>query len=199
MSVEICNIALSRYLGAEEIVSLDEDSKNAEQCNLHYEPCRKALLEFHWWNFAKGRRALAEKTNDRPDAWAYAYEYPGNALSLHWVNNDQSARLALSEGVSPDIDRETVSDTIYCDLPQAICSYTKDETDPAVFPQFFKDALSAYLARAICMPITQDRVRLQMADQSSRDLIDLAVALDERNSPQIKEGAPEYLRVRGVV
>lgn len=50
--IEICNIALSRIGNSRSINSMTEASKEANQCSLHYEQCRDAVLSDFPWNFA---------------------------------------------------------------------------------------------------------------------------------------------------
>jgi hypothetical protein len=54
----VVNMALSK-IGSKRLVNLDTDtSVEAEQCNLHYDQTRDALLRSYWWNFAAGRLQL---------------------------------------------------------------------------------------------------------------------------------------------
>ena len=50
-AVSICNQALS-LVGANSIISLDDNTTEARLCKAIYEPVRDALLEEHAWTFA---------------------------------------------------------------------------------------------------------------------------------------------------
>jgi len=76
---DICNMALGRIghkLTTEALINADTDP-DAQQCNLHYEQTRDALLRSYWWRFAGVRVDLAVVSNgdfahwtsDDPDDW----------------------------------------------------------------------------------------------------------------------------------
>ncbi len=59
--VSICNKAL-RYLGAAEIISLAQNSREAELCQKTYAEARNELLAAHPWSFATRYATLAPIT-----------------------------------------------------------------------------------------------------------------------------------------
>lgn len=195
--VQICNRALTTYLGAGRIASLTESTPAAEQCNIHYAETVTMLLERHWWNFATGRETLAALTNDRPE-WGYKYQMPASALAIRWVNDPSVARQMMATHQSPDCSREITEDAIYCDVVNAACEFTKP-VGVAAFPQYFKEAVSASLAAAMAIPLTEDVKRAKYAQDMAVSKLDDAIALDERNTP-VQEGGPvpDWLSVRGI-
>lgn len=197
--VQICNRALSTYLGVGRINSLDETSAAAEQCNLHYDDTLKTLIEAHWWSFATGRQILAELTNDRETEWQFKYSRPADALMIRWVNDAQSARLLMSLGKSPDAPRDLTADHIYSNVQYATCEYTQLITDTTKFPQHFANALSAALAGNVAMSLTEDVRRAKNAMDHAEDRLDRAIALDERETPPIDYlTTPSWLEARGI-
>lgn len=196
--VQICNRALTAYLGEQTITSLDEDTPAAQQCKLHYEDTRDSLLERHWWSFANGRKALAVLTNDRPDEWLFKYQYPTEALAIRWVNDPEAARLQMVLDQSPDTEREIEGDAIYSDVPGAVCAYTRVMTDEARFPRHFRNALSAAMAEVIALPLTQSARLAGNAVTMAETMLDRAIALDQRNSPPAEAAVPHWLSDRGV-
>lgn len=197
-TIAICNRGLTTYLGESPITSLSDGSPAAVQCDLHYDALRKALLEAHWWVFATGRQTLAELTNDRTTEWLFRYQRPTSALALRWVNEPSAARAAKSMHVSPDTDREVTDGDIYSDTPAAVCEFTTDVTDATQFPQSFADALSAAVAAAVAMPLTQDYRRAERARDLAEGRLHNAIAMDSRNIPPEELALPVYLRDRGV-
>lgn len=196
--IEICNVALSAYLGETRITSLSDTSKAAVECNLHYEPTRRMLLERNWWHFATGRQTLAQVTNDRDTEWLFKYTKPTSALAIRWVNDPFVARMRLEANLSPDTSRETTADAIYSDTPSAVCEFTVDVTDASVYPQSFAEALSAALAARIAMPLTQDVRRAREARTVAEEILSTAIAEDFRNQPPQQPGLPQYLQDRAV-
>lgn len=197
--VQICNRGLSAYLGVGRINSLTETSAAAEQCDLHYDDALRALLEAHPWRFATGRQTLAEMVNDRSAEWSYQYARPADAIFVRWVNDAEVARYLVSQYQSPDAPREMTAGSIYSDVAYATCEFTKLVTDTTLYPQFFKDALSAALAANMAMPLTEDVRRARNAIEQAEAKLDKAIALDEQEEaaggyPTI----PSYLSERGV-
>jgi len=197
--VQICNRALSTYLGASRINSLTEASPEAEQCNLHYDDTLQSLLEMHRWVFAKGRQILAVQVNDRVGEWGFKYARPSAALKIHWVNDAETARILMAQNMHPDAPRDVSQTDIYSDVENATCEFTKLITDTTKFPQYFADALSAALAANIAMPITEDIKRAQNAMSQAGDKLDMARVLDEEETPPLGyRTVPDYLTMRGV-
>jgi hypothetical protein len=196
--IEICNVGLSAYLGEARITSFADTSKAAVECALHYEPTRRMLLERNWWHFACGRQVLAQLTNDRESEWLFKYARPTSAIAIRWVNDPFVARMRLQAQQSPDSERELTVDAIYSDTPGAVCEFTIDAADPTIYPQSFREALSAALAARLAMPLTQDVRRAQQARQVAEEMLSIALAEDFRNQPPQQQGVPHYLQDRGV-
>ena len=197
-TIEICNRALSTYLGVSRITSLSETNPKAQACNEHYAGVVRSCLERHEWNFATARQALAETTNDRTE-WAYRYARPADALKLRWVNDPAVARAALAMGQSPDSAREVAGLFIYSDVPYAVAEFTANLTDPTLFPQSFADAVSAALASAIAIQLSDSVPKAQNASDAANDLLNIAMALDAQNAPPANIWrAADYHIVRGI-
>lgn len=197
--VEICNRALTTYLGAGTITSITEDTPAAVQCNLHYGPTLTRVLEAFWWNFATKRATLAQEVNDSA-VWGYRYALPGDSVELRWVNDSFETALTLKRLHQPyDVDREITATSVYCDIDTAVCEYTRNITDPTLFPQHFSDALSAQLASVIAMPITQDTSIASFATRRAAEELSRAVMLDERRQATTRwDATAEFHTVRGV-
>lgn len=197
--IQICNRALTTYLGAGRINSLTEETPEAEQCNLHYDDCLRTMLEEHPWTFATSRQVLAELTNDRPDEWSYRYQRPSNCLRVHWVNDPAVANYKIEMSEDPDEAREMLQDNIYSNVPLAVCEFTTLLDDTSKFSQLFKNALSALLASTIALPITEDLKRFSNASNIHVDLMDKAIAHDEQQEPvRVHEPVAGYLKARGI-
>lgn len=196
--VQICNRALSTYLGVPRINSLDEDTPGAEQCKIHYDDALETLIVAHWWDFASGRQLLAEVANDR-DEWSFKYAKPADALVIRWVNEAQAAKVLMDRDENPDTDRDISGDFIYSNTVSASCEFTKLIEDPTKYPVFFRNALSAEIASNIAMPLTEDIKRARNAMEMAADMLDKAIVLDESQTPPGQSlTMPASLRVRGL-
>lgn len=197
--IQICNRALTTYLGEGRISSLDEGSPAAEQCSIHYDDTVEALLSLYDWRFARGFQTLALLENDRVGVWLYRYARPTEALHISWVNKDADARFMIAHGDTPDTDRELVGDSIYSDTQFASCQFIKSVTDTERFPQYFKDAISAMLAASISMPLTQNVKIAERAEQRAEQRIDQAITRAEQEEYiSGKHALPEHLKLRGI-
>tara|TARA_R110000850_G_scaffold133115_3_gene254219 strand:+ start:225 stop:833 length:609 start_codon:yes stop_codon:yes gene_type:complete len=197
--VQICNRALSTYLGLARITSLTEGTPEAEQCQIHYDDTVQSLLESFWWSFATERQILAELTNDRTTEWNYKYVRPATEIDIHWVNNAQAARYLKEAGENPDTPREITASHIYCDVELATCEFTSGVVDVSQFSQSFADALSAAIAANIAMPLTEDLKRAQNAMSQAEDKLGKAMVHDEQQTPPATYGTmPESLKIRGI-
>ena len=67
---EICNLALQE-VGAQRILSLNDDTVEAKLCKDFYSNVRDELLRSHPWKFAIKRVALAEVSGSTP---AFGFE-----------------------------------------------------------------------------------------------------------------------------
>lgn len=199
-AIAICNVALTTYLGAASITSLNGASPEAENCKLHYDRVRRSLLKRFPWYWASRRELLVEETiNDREGAWAHRYARPGHVIAVRWVNDAAAARIAMQDGRNPDSLREITADSIYSDVPGASIEYIRDEEDPTLFPPDFADALSAAIAAAIAMPITRDPAKKKDAEQGAALLLDQAMAMDFNQRPATEQRhIPPNLAVRGI-
>jgi len=197
--VQICNRALSTYLGVGRINSLTEESAAAEQCNLHYDDTLQYLTEAHWWSFSAKRQVLANEANDREGEWAFKYAIPADALTIRWVNDPQVARHMIEQNQNPDIPRIITADHIYCDVQFAVCEFSALVAETTQFPQYFSDALSAALAANMAMPLTEDIKRARNAMEQAEVKMDRAMALDEQQAPPIgHQTIPSWLSERGI-
>ncbi|ENC2022866.1 hypothetical protein ABKE32_000492 [Escherichia albertii] len=153
--IEICNNALSRIGNNRTINSLDEASKEADSCSLHYDSCLDTVLSDFDWNFATKRVALAD-TNTPPPDWQYAYLYPTDCMRITEImmpgmrNPPSVARIQFSVGA----DGDGTSKLIYTDQEDAWLKYVGRVTDVNMFDAIFRNALAWQLAAEIAMPLT---------------------------------------------
>lgn len=77
--VDIANRALDK-LGAETIVSLDEDSENARVINRQYTIVLDSMLRSHTWNCAKTRVVLAPLAAAPAFDYTYQFQLPADCL-----------------------------------------------------------------------------------------------------------------------
>lgn len=152
--IEICNLALSRIGNSRTINSLDEQSKEAGLCGLHYDAAREEVLADFDWNFATKRVALAD-TNSAPSDWQFAYRYPTDCVRITEIMlpgmRNPPERMRVQYEVGSDADGE--GRLIYTDQDQAWLKYIANITNVNMFDPLFRSALAWKLASEIAMPL----------------------------------------------
>lgn len=148
--VAICNLALQK-LGADRIVTLDQDHPNARDCNAAYAPTRDKLLRRYAWSFAKSRAELAASATAPAFDYGYAFPLPTDFLRLilprdnriDWVIERHAGRRAILSNDAGPLE----------------IRYVALVTDPTEFDPLFDDALACALAFQICEKITQSNTK----------------------------------------
>lgn len=155
--IEICNLALSNIGNSRSINNLNEQSKEAGACDLHYESCRDSVLADFDWNFATKRVALADTANPPPD-WQYAYQYPTDCLRITeiMVPGHRYPTAAMRIQYEVGADYAGTGKLIYTDQPSAWLKYVSRVADVNMFDAIFVEALAWRLAAAINMQLTGD-------------------------------------------
>ena len=200
--VEICNLALSHVGIAQGITSLESESTEAQQCNLHYEPTRDLLLRSFVWPFARKFRALGlvtesddeDTVTDWEDQWEFSYRYPSDCLRIigFLVGNRRDPEKRPHE-----LGADDEGQLIYCDEEDARIAYVSKITDPQRFPDDFAHALAWKLAARLAMPLTgRSELRAQAEAEFDKAMGEARVsALQEEQRDD--EPDAEHIRARG--
>lgn len=85
--VALCNRFLTR-IGANQIQSLDQNSKEARVCKANFEYLRDDVNSSHAWGFAIKRVELAQSTFTPAYGAAYAYTIPDDLLGFITESNE---------------------------------------------------------------------------------------------------------------
>ena len=144
--VDICNGALNQ-LGATTIVSLTEDSKNADLCNARYTQIRDSVFRSHPWNCLQKRLELSSST-DTP-AWGFSFKYdlPSDCLRLLRILDYDSDHKVEGRNIIKQLFYENF---IYSRI-----------TDPNQYDELLRETLSAALAADIAYAITSNNTVTQ--------------------------------------
>ena len=148
--VEICNSALN-MLGANNITSLTEDSKNARLLNQRYEPVRDAVFRSHSWNCLIKRVELAQDTDTPSHEYTKQYTLPSDCLRVLRIGgHHDSSSSDLDDGQKFKIEgRKLITDeaTIYL-------IYVALITDVNEYDTLLRETLAARLAAELAYAIT---------------------------------------------
>lgn len=80
-SVDIANQALTR-LGADRIISFNDETTVAKVMSVLYEPTKRSLLRMYPWNCATRRAKLAQLAEPPVNEFTYQYSLPENCLRV---------------------------------------------------------------------------------------------------------------------
>ena len=154
-ATDICNKSLT-LLGADSISDLTEGSKRGDLCRIHYDHERTSLIQSGYYAFAVKPWVLSSQVYPPPDVdYDYALRLPDEALSLLRVNSNvkwqQSGRIVLTNNPILEVD------------------LTWDVEDTTEFSPMFEDALILSLAKALCIPITENQNLYAQLDQQARE------------------------------
>lgn len=157
--VDICNRALS-LIGANNIASITENTREAKQCKIFYDPCREDVLREHNWNFAQ-KNVILGLLDETYAGWDYVYQYPSDCLKAIKVQDESGALSATStfSGLSEQIKFEITASSdlnrkiILTDQENARLVYTANVTNENVFDPSFTSALVYRLAAELVIPM----------------------------------------------
>lgn len=176
-NLEICNLALAK-IGVAPIASMAEASREARLCSQFYPNQLALVLRRYRWQFARVRLALTPATAGVPtpyaDEYDFAYDLPTDCLSIrrmldgtlceynHWamVNNGADGMVLLTSA------------------PSAILEYTRLVEETTVFPQDFTELLALSIAKALVIPLQQDKQLAAQLDAEIRALAMSALSVD---------------------
>lgn len=139
--VAICNSALAK-IGADRIVSLEDDTRPAKLCKEQYYKVRDMLFRAHPWNFAIKRASLAVSPTAPDFGYDYAYPLPSDFSRALVVNDNDQPNLWEKEGLSILTD-DTECELLY--IAKVAVGYFDDS---------FSELLAVKLAHDICTDLT---------------------------------------------
>lgn len=213
--ISICNTALSRVSVSQFIEDLGDANDRARLCSLHYDNCRRQVLQEFPWNFARSVVALASLTGAPPPGWLYAYRYPTDCLHARAVSDAAGIRntphwqrdFLTWDGwayqISGKVPWEVMADPdtngarrVVCDIDDAYLWYTKDVETPEQFTPLFASALAWRLAAEIGPGLRVDARIRQAAEQSYIWAISQAQAASHNESRSDRQPDSPSISVR---
>lgn len=201
--VEVCNLALD-HLGLARISSITEGTAQAQRCALQYDYARDFVLSKHHWAFARGIQSLAQNvTNDRSSKWGYSYIAPSDLLTIRKLVPEVEgvAANAYVYGVMDQaqdiiVPYEAEAGNIYCDQSPATLIYTRRVEDVTLWPSVFVDAVAAFLAFRIAMPLTKDRSLRSDAQTIYMQMMAAATVWDANQNRNTSDAQSDFVLAR---
>ena len=139
--VTIANAALHQ-IGANQILSLTEDSKAARIINDRYPVIRDAVFRAHPWNSLIQRVSLAPDTDTQAYEFAHQFTLPTDPFCLRVLGLD-----------NPDIIYKIEGRKLLSDESEIKMIYTGRVTDTSLYDVLLTETISAALAHDIAYPL----------------------------------------------
>lgn len=169
--IDVCNAALARC-GAEQIVTIDDDTKRAKVIKAQYEITLKELLNDSPWNFAIARVELTDSGQEVLFGFGYKYALPEDCIRVLELENKSPYR--VEDGY------------IVCDTAELIkIKYVKFVDDPSKYSGAFVKAFSLKLAEDISYILVQSASLQQSIAQEAERYLRKARSMNSQ------EGTPE--------
>lgn len=155
--VAVCNKALA-LLGANTILSLDDDQTEAIVCKAAYNAVRDKVLEDRVWTFASGRTTL--NPDAIPPDFGYSYRF---LIPNHWVRvvNVDSPNNTGANYVGGKFRWAREGQYILCDSSTINVKFLDRVEDVAQWSAAAIDAFSYALASEICVPLTENSAMME--------------------------------------
>lgn len=190
-TVNISNIAIGR-LGGVPIMSLDDQTTEADLCKANYEQSRNISLEGVDWTFARERAQLAPLVGVSGEIvgtdYSHRFKLPPNCLVLRGVSTDGSFR--------DRVTWEKEGDTILSNSATMFIKFTKEVVDPNLFSSNFILLYSTQLAADICVSLTANAKLKVQLDSEVESLVDKAGGADGVQSLPERQQAHRIINAR---
>jgi len=167
--VDICNLAIG-WCGGNLIMTLDDDSTEADLCKTLYGPTRDLVLEQRDWTFAASRDSLTPLANPPAFGYSQQFQLPSNLLVVRQVSDE------------PDSMRPVryvkEQRTLLSDAAILYIKYTVKVTNEVLFSPTFVYALAHKIAAGLANPLTQNASLKKEMELISQMYIDEGGAID---------------------
>jgi len=166
-------------IGATRVTAIDDQSVNANHCQVFYPSLRRAELTAVHWTFNKKRIELAQDATPPPFEFAFSYTLPADNLKLIEYNgaNLDTSNLSLFEAATLYRFKVEGNKVLTNDGTVKIV-YLADVVDPNLWSGFFYQALAALLAAKLAMAIPKDARKSAELFAQGRELMAMAAAID---------------------
>lgn len=163
--VSICNYSLDIIREA-NIVSLDGTDFVSKICKRHYDRVRVSLLTSNIWNFASKTVTLSTVNGyEGEDCYISKYNLPKECVRLIKIGG-----IDIPESGHDGLTYKSTDDSILSKRNDSTLkvTYIKDVTEVHRMPIWYTNLLSALIAEEICLPISNDSSRYQIAVTKAR-------------------------------
>lgn len=184
--IRVANLALQK-LGATEIVSMDEDTRERRAISRCYTMLRDRELRAHNWNFSIKRKILAPSSVAPLFEFAKAFPLPADCLRPLPPSRDVDWTIEYHEGSKHILTNEGT--VIYL-------RYVSRITDETQFDPLFADMLACKIAWHCCEEITQSNQKKADIEREYKDAKAEAKRTNAFEQATPQEPEPPWLTAR---
>jgi hypothetical protein len=182
-STAICNSALIK-VGAERIISLDDDNPRAVLMKEQFEKIRDELLYSHPWNFATKRQELALLTTAPDSNFSYQFQLPNDCLRVVETDLEGANRWRV-EGRK-----------LLCDFSEIHIAFISNDIDYADYTPAFVEALACKIAADVAYSLVQNASLKELLMKEAEMKLRLARSFDAQESVGDRVYADGWLNSR---
>ena len=165
--ISICAAAL-QLVGAEEITSFEDETREARICASIYSTVKADLLQSHTWRFSIRQEELNRLVASPLFGFDYAYSLPADFLRLIGKNN-------------PTSKHQLFENKVYTDLTPVYASIQYD-VDEQYFPAYFEKLMFLELASMLAVALLEDEGKAKDFAALARTQMIKARNIDSQNN-----------------
>lgn len=193
---DFLNDALGQ-IGATYITAIDDESTNANHCQVFWPPLRRSLIRAHHWNFATARALLAQDVVAPISGFAFSYALPNDYLKVVEYSGVLNTVTDIVIPSFPITSRYVIEGKkLLTNDTQAYIEYLKDVDNPDLWDPMFYQAASHWLASKLASAITKNEKTAQLKMQEATLLYGLATSVDGQEGTEVPQVIDNLLRVR---
>lgn len=181
--ISICAAAL-QLVGAEEITSFEDETREARICASIYPTIKADLLQSHTWRFSIRQEELNRLVATPLFGFNYAYSLPADFLRLIGKNN-------------PTSKHQLFENKVYTDLTPVYASIQYDVNEQ-YFPAYFEKLMFLELASMLAVALLEDEGKAKDFAAMAKTQMIKARNIDSQNNTAsiIPAGAFNLTNVR---
>jgi hypothetical protein len=165
--IRICAAAL-QLIGAEEIGSFDDETREARLCAAIYPTLKENLLQKNTWRFSVRQEQLNRLVATPLFGFNYAYSLPSDFLRLIGKSNTSIPHQIFENKVYTD------SDTLYANLQYNV--------DAQYFPGYFVHLMQLELAGLLASALLEDENKTDKFMVFAQRQLMIARNIDSQNN-----------------
>ncbi len=178
--IKICNKALIQ-IGAEPIVSFDDNTVESEACEAFYEDIVVEVLTQKQWSFATFTTQLTQLNKESELGYDYVFALPVDYVFIY--NRIDFAKY------------QTINRELHTSRKGITIEYTK-RVGENEWPSYFTNIIQYRMAAELCPAITDNSSRTQIMEQKFRTALTKGIAIDGGTHTTQSLGQYSFLAVR---